>query len=328
MTGHARAARGGRATPGKAARVLLWALCLGAGAAQGATSNTLVAHPLVVVGGTDADAQRLAALLDAELVLRDVKLAPAGCAGAFLRGRGTPSCGGSEDCLAQLAQACGAARALSITVYPNRPKVLFTAKVVSADGRVEKVVTSFEVARPKGKPTAEVVRTGLQQLLTVGIQLEALDLAPLVPDVPAAPQVAPPAAPLVPPPVLPAPPPPAPEPGTSGQRIAAYAVGGAGVVLLGLGTVFYFVAKGNESSYQSTLDPYGQRPNTPQAASQQASLRSDGPLVTWTLIGGAALVVTGVILFVTEPKPSSGPSARVSLLASEGGGALVVNGKF
>jgi len=328
MAGHARAARGGRATPGRAARVLLWTLCLGAGASHGATPNTLAAHPLVVVGGTDADVQQLAALLDVELARRDVKLAPAGCAGAFLRGRGTPSCGGADDCLAQLAQACGAARALSITVYPNRPKMLFTAKVVTADGRVEKVVSSFEVARPKGKSTPEVVRTGIQQLLTVGIQLEALDLAPLVPDAPAASRVSSPAAPPAPPPVPPAPAATEPERGPSGQRIAAYAVGGAGVVLVGLGTVFYFVAKGNESSYQSTLDPYGQRPNTPQAASQQASLRSDGPLVTWTLIGGAALVVTGVILFVTEPRPSSEPSARVSVVAGTGGGAVVLSGKF
>jgi len=327
MTGHARAARGGRAIPGRAA-LALWALCLGAGPVHGAPSNTLVAHPLVVVGGTDAEVQRLAALLDAELERRDVKLAPVGCAAAFLRGRGTPSCGGAEDCLAQLAQACGAARALSVTVYPNRPKMLFTAKVVNADGRLEKVVGSFEVARSKGKSTTEVARTGLQQLLQVGIQLEALDLAPLVPAAPAAPEIPPAPPAVVPGPASPAPPAPEPSRGASGQRVAAYAVGGAGVVLLGLGTVFYFVAKGNESSYQSTLDPYGQRPNTPQAASQQASLRSDGPLVTWTLIGGTALVLTGVILFVTEPAPSAGPSARVSIVAGGGGGAILVSGRF
>lgn len=328
MAGDARAARGGRATPGRAARPVVWALCLAAGPVRGAPANSLVSHPLVVVGAADADAQKYAALLDVELARRDVKLAPGGCASAFLAGRGARSCGGAEDCLAQLAQSCGAARALYITLYPNRPKMLFTAKVVGADGRVEKMVGSFEVARPKGKPTAEAVRGGLQQLLQVGVQLDALDLAPLVPAAPPAEEVAPPA--LVSAPAVPSPPPPAPEPerGVSGQRIASYAVGGAGVVLLGLGTAFYFVAKGNESSYQQTLDAYGQRPDTPQAASQQASLRSDGPLVTWTLIAGAALAVTGVVLFLTEPSPQASGSPKVGVTVSEGGGALVVSGRF
>jgi hypothetical protein len=331
MTGGALAGRRGQTVSDARWRVVA-ALCLLPAVATAAPANTLVAHPLVVVGGSDAEVQRFAALLDAELARRDVRLAPPACSKAFLARRGTGSCGGAEDCLAQLAQACGSARALYVTVYPHRPKLVFTAKVVRADGQVEKVISSFEVTRPAGKPTPEAVRAGLQQLLQVGIQLEALDLAPLVADAPVLPPPPVPA-PSVSPPVV-VPPPPAAVAAAevsrapSGQRIASYVVGGAGVVALGVGTALYFVAKGDESTYQKTLDPAGQRPDTPQAAAQQSSLRSQGPLVTWMLIGGAALVVTGVVLFVTEPSSPTAATARVGAAVGEGGGALLVSGRF
>jgi hypothetical protein len=302
--------------------------CLGATGAVAAPPETLVAHPLVVVGGSDADTQRFAALLEGELQRRDVRVAPAGCSSAFLARRGNLSCGGAEDCLAQLAQACGSARALYVTVYPNRPKLVFTAKLVRADGQVEKTVTAFEVSRAPGKVTPEAVGAGLQQLLQVGIQIEVLDLAPLVPDAPVA---APPAATVTPSFVPPPPPPftavPEAPPAISGQRIASYVVGGVGAVVLGVGVVIYAAAKGDESTYQQTLDPYGQRPATPQAAAQQASLRTEGPVATWTMIGGAALLVTGAVLFLTEPSRSE-PSASVGAAPADGGGKLVVSGRF
>ena len=114
--------------------------------------------------------------------------------------------------------------------------------------------------------------------------------------------------------------------GASGQRIAAYACVGVGAAALAIGTALFFAARSDEDAYRQTLDPHGQRPPTPEAAAAQDSLRSKSVPVSLALIAGAALVATGVTLWVLDgSKPES---ARLELRPGSGGGTLVMAGRF
>jgi hypothetical protein len=97
-------------------------------------------------------------------------------------------------------------------------------------------------------------------------------------------------------------------------------------VALAVGTVLLFGAKGDEDTYRTTLDPYGQRAPTPEAAAQQQSLRNQSTPVTLLFVTGAALVAAGATLWVLDPGKSG--SAHVQLRPGPGGGSLVVAGKF
>ncbi len=297
-------------------------------APQGDSAPTLVAHPLVVVGGNEEDAARLGPQLEAELARRDVRVTGQQCARQFVAARPGGSCGGEERCLAELARACGGQRALYVTVYPFRPRMVFVGKLVRSDGLLERSVSNLEVTRPKGRLRPEMIRPGIEKVLTEGLHVETLDLQPLV---------SAPVATASEGPVLPAVSEPRAEfpaaavtavasSGASGQRIAAYACLGAGAVALAVGTAILFGAKSDEDAYRSTLDPYGQRPPTPEAAAAQQSLRSKSTPVTVAFVAGAALVATGVTLWVLDPGQRE--SAHVELRPGLAGGSLVMAGRF
>jgi hypothetical protein len=205
--------------------------------------------------------------------------------------------------------------------------MVFVGKLVRSDGLVERSVSNLEITRPKGRLRPEMIRPGIETVLTEGLHLETLDLEPLV--VPSKAVVG--EAPIVAvtdvkqevPPAAVAP---APVQGASGQRIAAYACLGAGAVTLAVGAALFFGAKGDENTYRSTLDPYGQRPPTTEAAAQQQSLRNQSAPVTAVLVTGAVLVAAGVTLWVLDPGKSG--SAHVDLRPRPGGGALVMAGRF
>jgi hypothetical protein len=238
------------------------------------------------------------------------------------------SCAGDERCLAELARSCGGQRALYVTVYPFRPQMVFQGKLVRADGLLERSVSNFEVTRPKGRLRPEMVRPGIEKVLTEGLRVEALDLQPLV-AAPVAGAMVSEGAPPGPEPPVEAPPAAvsqAPSRGASGQRIAAYACVGAGAVALAVGTALFFGAKSDEDAYRQTLDAHGQRPPTPEAAAAQDSLRGKSAPVTIVLVAGAALVATGVTLWVLDgSKPES---ARLEVRPGAGGGTLVMAGRF
>lgn len=297
-------------------------------APQGTSTPGIVPHPLVVVGGSEDDAARLGPQLDAELSRRDVRLVGQACARQFVAARPGGSCGGDERCLAELARACGGQRALYISVYPFRPRMVFVGKLVRSDGLLERSVSNLEVTRPKGRLRPEMIRPGIEKVLTEGLHLETLDLQPLV--------AAPAAVPGEVPAVVSAPEPRAEVPpaavatvaaqGASGQRIAAYACVGAGAVALAVGTALFLGAKSDQDAYRATLDPYGQRPPTPEAQAAQQSLRGKSAPVTIALVAGAALVATGVTLWVLDAGKAEG--ARVDLRPAPGGGSLVMAGRF
>ena len=297
-------------------------------APPGAPAAALVPHPLVVVGGSEDDAARFGPQLDAELSRRDVRVVGQQCARQFVAARPGGSCGGDERCLAELARTCGGQRALYITVYPFRPQMVFVGKLVRADGLLERSVSNLEVPRPKGRLRPEMLRPGIERVLTEGLHFETLDLQSLV-AAPVAAAVDPPGASAAPEPRAETPPgavAPVTSRGASGQRIAAYACVGAGAVALAVGTALFLGAKSDEDAYRQTLDPYGQRPPTPEAAAAQDSLRSKSLPVTIALVAGAALVVTGVTLWVLDgSKPES---ARLELHPGPGGGTLVMAGRF
>jgi len=296
-------------------------------APSGTTSLAVVPHPLVVVGGSEEDAARLGPQLDAALARSDVRAVGEQCARKFVAARPGGSCGGDDGCLAELARACGGQRALYVSVYPFRPQMVFVGKLVRSDGLVERSVSNLEITRPKGRLRPEMIRPGIETVLTEGLHLETLDLEPLV--VPSKAVVG--EAPIVAvtevkqevPPAAVAP---APVRGASGQRIAAYACLGAGAVTLAVGVALFFGAKGDENTYRTTLDPYGQRPPTTEASAQQQSLRNQSAPVTAVLVTGAVLVAAGVTLWVLDPGKSG--SAHVELRPGPGGGALVMAGRF
>lgn len=299
-----------------------------AAAPPGPTSLAVVPHPLVVVGGSEEDAARLGPQLDAALARSDVRAVGEQCARTFVAARPGGSCGGDDRCLSELASACGGQRALYVSVYPFRPQMVFGGKLVRSDGLVERSVSNLEVARPKGRLRPEMVRPGIEKVLTEGLHLETLDLEPLVPSskagamespgVAAAPEMRQGAPPMA---VASAPP-----AGASGQRIAAYACLGAGAVTLAVGAALFFGAKADENTYRATLDAAGQRPPTAEAAAQQQSLRNQSAPVTAVLVAGAVLVAAGVTLWVLDPGKSG--SAHVELRPGPGGGSVVMAGRF
>jgi len=300
-------------------------------AAPAASAPGMVPHPLVVVGGSEDDAARLGPQLEAELARRDVRVVGQQCAREFVAARPGGSCGGDERCLAELARTCGGQRALYITVYPFRPRMVFVGKLVRSDGLLERSVSNLQVTRPRGRLRPEMLRPGIERVLSEGLHLESLDLEPLVvaPAAVAAGAADPPrgtpsaefrtdapAAAVAQ----------ASAPGASGQRIAAYACVGAGAVALAVGTALFFSAKSDQDAYRKSLDPNGQRPPTPEAAEAQQSLRNKTAPVTIALVAGAALVATGVTLWVLDGRKSDG--AQVALQPLPGGGSLVMAGRF
>jgi hypothetical protein len=297
-------------------------------APQGPSTPSIVPHPLVVVGGSEDDAARLGPQLDAELSRRDVRVVGPECARQFVAARTGGSCAGDERCLAELARTCGGQRALYVSVYPFRPRMVFVGKLVRADGLLERSVSNLEVARPKGRLRPEMVRPGIEKVLTEGLHVETLDLQALV-AAPVAVSADPPVATAVSeartevPPAAVAP---ATARGASGQRIAAYACVGAGAVALAIGTALFLGAKSDQDAYRGTLDPYGQRPPTPEAAAAQDSLRGKTAPVTIAFVAGAALVATGVTLWVLDPGKVE--SARLELRPGSGGGTVVMAGRF
>jgi serine/threonine-protein kinase len=87
----------------------------------------------------------------------------------------------------------------------------------------------------------------------------------------------------------------------SGQRAVSYALGGAGIVSLGIGTYFGFHAN-------ATYDKANYVANK--------SAHADADVATGAFVVGGALLAGGIVLFLTAPKnaavavqPSLGPSS-------------------
>jgi hypothetical protein len=118
------------------------------------------------------------------------------------------------------------------------------------------------------------------------------------------------------------------------QRIAGLAIGGAGVVGLGVGTVLAVMAQSKETDSEKYCAP-----NDPSRCTQRGvdileearGLNTTGNI----LLGvGGLLVVSGAVLYLTAPGASeaakSPPAAQVAVASalSPAGGRLIVSGRF
>ncbi len=159
--------------------------------------------------------------------------------------------------------------------------------------------------------------------IVAGTPTTTVDVAVLE-DAPAAAPV-PPVPVTAPPPTPPADVAPRDEGAGSSQRLAALIVGGAGVVGLGVGTVFVLSAK---SKYNDSLTDCVQgTPNVCSAAgvSERDSARSAGNVASVAFGVGIVAITAGVVLWFTAPSGHS-DAPRVGLVPTPGG--ALVRGEF
>jgi hypothetical protein len=117
-------------------------------------------------------------------------------------------------------------------------------------------------------------------------------------------------------------------------RIAGLAVGGAGVVSLGVGTVLAVMAQGKETDSEKYCAP-----DDPSRCTQQGiDILDDARSLNTTgnvLLGvGGLLVVSGAVLYLTAPSATSAaaspPATQLAVASaiSPSGGHLIVSGRF
>jgi hypothetical protein len=125
----------------------------------------------------------------------------------------------------------------------------------------------------------------------------------------------------------------APKPSSSGTlRIASYVTAGVGVVGLGLGTVFGIMASGDASDAKSDPKLCPKSQCTPAGREKIDGAGTKALVSTIGIIGGGALLATGVVLFVVSSptKSDAGTNATAQLIPTAGpdGGGLTLLGRF
>jgi hypothetical protein len=121
-------------------------------------------------------------------------------------------------------------------------------------------------------------------------------------------------------------------PHASGQRTAAFVVGGVGVAGLALGAVFGIVALGKNGDLRNACGgdvhtcvlPAG----SPSVTGPRDSARSASTVSTIAFIAGGAALAGGVVLFATAPSAASVASVRVGAAAGPGEAKILVGGRF
>jgi len=184
-------------------------------------------------------------------------------------------------------------------------------------------------ASAKGKKTWSQTFTvaGGTAALVITVPELAVDVAPPPLVAPSPTPLPKDAAPVAGPP---APEPPAPEAprGSSPLRVVALVTGGVGVVGLGVGTAFGFVAMSKQSSAGC---PKNVCPNE-GAAQTIRDAEGAGTISTVGFIAGGVLAATGVVLWLVAPNGArtSAASLRVAPSMAEGhaGSSLSLTGTF
>lgn len=114
-------------------------------------------------------------------------------------------------------------------------------------------------------------------------------------------------------------------------RTVSYIVGGAGVVGLGLGTIFGVMASSQASNAESTPTLCPNKQCTKAGLAEIDSASTKATISTVGFIGGGALLATGVVLFlVSSPKKVSDSGTTAHFVPSVGpdGGGFSVLGRF
>lgn len=107
-------------------------------------------------------------------------------------------------------------------------------------------------------------------------------------------------------------------------RAIGLVVAGAGVVALGVGSVFGLRAISLRDDLGTRC--VGNECDTPEAVSQREDARSAATVSTVFFATGALLAAGGAVLYFTAPHKPTSPAAGVRALP--GGGALTVGGRF
>lgn len=184
---------------------------------------------------------------------------------------------------------------IAIPVDPGKYRV-----VVSADG-YQSFEADVEVAANGDSKSVEV--PALKPATTAAPAAAAAGLTATA-SVPAATDTSPSAPPRNPEP-------PAPSSPSNGLRTAAYVTGALGVVGLGIGSYFGIRAISKNSDAESHC-PRGNVCDDAQGASLTTDAKHAAVASNIAMAAGAALVVGGVVLFLSS-KPTSEASARVEL---------------
>ena len=130
---------------------------------------------------------------------------------------------------------------------------------------------------------------------------------------------------------LPSTPPEAPSGGLGTQQIAGIAVGGAGVVGLGVGAVFGLLASSAWSNAKSACGgDISHCTNVSAANSDKSTTNTDGTISTVGFIAGGVLAAGGAVLFFTGHRAEAEPTASVAIAPAfgPGQGGIVVRGAF
>jgi hypothetical protein len=102
------------------------------------------------------------------------------------------------------------------------------------------------------------------------------------------------------------------------QRVVAYVLGGVGLVGIGIGTGFGLsaISKFNESNENGCNG----NDCTETAATTRREAQSAGTISTVAFVVGGVALAGGVVLFLTAPRKSRGPTASARLTLAPGGG--------
>jgi hypothetical protein len=313
-----------------------------ASSAAWAQQEVVALHPCVITGGKPkSPTAELEAVCALEVARTTVRLVPSTTVREHLEKEARGSCARAKNrnaCLGKLASATGATRTLYITIAPNAPRLArITGQVLDANGKVLEQ-KKLELPRARNQQARDTVRFAVAQLLP---QL-ALTSAPLVP------MATEPVAPLEPTPAQPEPEPtpaqpeplpleplavapprsdkplpvpipiaPPPEPPSRTWKTPAGIAGvGAGVVGLGLATLFTLQA--NDATKElNAFYANGTAPvRTDDTVQRIRELRDSADSKrTLALVSGAAGVVlagAGAVLWLTDTPPAPG-TARLSV---------------
>jgi hypothetical protein len=182
---------------------------------------------------------------------------------------------------------------------------------------VDPAVITVEATAPRKKKWSTAVEVS-ERGKTVTVTVPALEDAP---EEPRAEERSPAVA--APPSAVYGPTEPPPPSRATTQKTIALVAGGVGVVGVVVGTIFVLNAK---SKYDDSKEQCPTDPNL--CSAQGVALRDDarnaGNIATVAYIGGAVLVGTGVVLYLTAPKSSEAPrpATAVRLFPTMGGVAM------
>jgi hypothetical protein len=135
--------------------------------------------------------------------------------------------------------------------------------------------------------------------------------------------------PVAPPPPPPRPPVRAEKPSTwTTHKVVGVAVAGTGVAAIAVGSVFGILTSSAVSSQKSDCPSPTNCPNHAAALSDHSGAQTDAAVSSTLFVVGAALLVTGVVFWLTSPKPSESPDLAVVPAASPSGGGMWLRGRF